>query len=106
MSEGGYFLGHGGGLDHGGVDSFPVGHFPELLLDHGLDVEVVHGLLEDGEAVERYLKVGQVGWRHSVVDLPLLLAGRCLPSSASQSNQRRLGYGPESRLARARELCN
>jgi hypothetical protein len=40
MSEGGYFLGQGGGLDHGSIYSFPVGLFPQRLLDHGLDVEV------------------------------------------------------------------
>src|SRR6478752_4086224 len=61
MSEGGYFLGQGGGVDHGSIDGFPVCPFPQRLLDHGLDVEVAHGLFEDGEAVERYLQVGQVG---------------------------------------------
>ena len=55
MSEGRYFLGQGGGLDHGSIYSFPVGLFPQRFLDHGLDVEVPHGLFEDREAVERYL---------------------------------------------------
>jgi hypothetical protein len=46
--------------NHGGVDSFPVGLFPQRLLNHGLDVEMAHCLFEDIEAVERDVQVGHV----------------------------------------------
>jgi hypothetical protein len=69
MTEGGYFLDQGGGVDHGSIDGCSLCLFPQRLLDDGLDVEVAHGLFEGIETVERYLQVGQVGAENRSSDL-------------------------------------